>query len=280
MKYLGAHVSASGGVENAPLNEQEIGGKALGLFTKNQRQWNAKPLTEENIRGFAENIAAVGIPPEQILPHASYLINIGSAEEEKRKKSAAALKDEVNRAHQLGIGLVNFHPGSHVKLVSEEECLSLIAGEMNAIIEETEGVVLVLENTAGQGSNVGYTFEHLATIIDQIEDKSRVGVCLDTCHTYAAGYDIATADGWNRTMEQFEGVVGIDYLRGMHINDSQFDLGSRKDRHAAIGKGTLGTEAFRPIMNDSRLENIPMILETNEPELWPEEIQLLYGMIA
>lgn len=280
MKYLGAHVSASGGVENAPLNEREIGGKALGLFTKNQRQWNAKPLTEENVSRFADNIREVGIPLEQVLPHASYLINIGSPEEDKRKKSAAALKDEVERAYQLGIGLVNFHPGSHVKLVTEEECLALIASEMNSIIAETEHVVLVLENTAGQGSNVGYKFEHLAQIIELIEDKNRVGVCLDTCHTYAAGYDISTPDGWNRTMDEFAAVVGLDYLKGMHINDSQFDLGSKKDRHAAIGKGTLGSEAFRPIMNDPRLEDIPMILETNEPELWPEEIKLLYGMIG
>ena len=280
MKYLGAHVSAGGGVENAPLNEHAIGGKALGLFTKNQRQWNAKPLTEENIAGFATNIREAGIPLAQVLPHASYLINIGSPEEEKRKRSRAALEDEVKRAHRLGIGLVNFHPGSHVKLVTEEECLALIASEMNSIIDETEQVVLVLENTAGQGSNVGYRFEHLSRVIELIEDKSRVGVCLDTCHTYAAGYDISTADGWNRTMEEFSSVVGLEYLRGLHINDSQFDLGSRKDRHAAIGKGTLGTEAFRPIMNDPRLEDLPLILETNEPELWPEEIKLLYGMIV
>lgn len=279
MKYIGAHVSAAGGVENAPLNEKKIGGKALGLFTKNQRQWNAKPLTPENVAGFAENIDAAGIPRKQVLPHASYLINIGSAEEEKRKKSADALADELVRAQQLGIGLVNLHPGSHVNLITEEECLALITSEMNEIIARTEEVVLVIENTAGQGSNVGYTFEHLARIIARIEDKSRVGVCLDTCHTYAAGYDISTADGWNRTMGEFEAIVGLGYLRGMHINDSQFDLGSRKDRHAAIGKGTLGTEAFRPIMNDPRLENIPMILETNEPELWPKEIALLYGMI-
>lgn len=279
MKYLGAHVSASGGVENAPLNEHAIGGKALGLFTKNQRQWTAKPLTEESIAGFAENISEAGIPLAQVLPHASYLINIGSPEEDKRKKSSAALKDEVERAHQLGIGLVNFHPGSHVKLVSEEECLELIATEMNEIIAETEDVVLVLENTAGQGSNVGYRFEHLARIIELVEVKGRVGVCLDTCHTYAAGYDISTADGWNRTMDEFAATVGIDYLKGMHINDSQYELGSKKDRHAAIGKGTLGVEAFRPIMNDPSLEDMPMILETNEPELWPEEIKLLYGMI-
>jgi deoxyribonuclease-4 len=280
MKYVGAHVSASGGVENAPINEQAIGGKALGLFTKNQRQWNAKPLTEESIAGFGKNITDVGIPLAQVLPHASYLINIGSPEEEKRKKSAAALKDEVERAHQLGIGLVNFHPGSHVKLITEEECLALIASEMNRIIAETEEVVLVLENTAGQGSNVGYRFEHLARIIELIDDKSRVGVCLDTCHTYAAGYDISTADGWNRTMDEFDAVVGVGYLKGMHINDSQYELGSKKDRHAAIGKGTLGAEAFRPIMNDPRLEDMPMILETNEPELWPEEIELLYRMIT
>lgn len=279
MKYLGAHVSASGGVENAPLNEQEIGGRALGLFTKNQRQWNAKPLTQENIDSFGRNIRAADIPLEQVLPHASYLINIGSPEEDKRKKSADALTDEVERAHQLGIGLVNFHPGSHVKQVTEEECLELIASEMNGIIAATEQVVLVLENTAGQGSNVGYSFEHLARIIELVDNKERVGVCLDTCHTYAAGYDIATPEGWEETMQQFASTVGLEYLRGMHINDSQYDLASRKDRHASIGEGTLGTEAFRPIMNDPRLEGIPLILETSDPDRWPEEIELLYGMI-
>ncbi|MFP4329271.1 MAG: deoxyribonuclease IV [Spirochaetaceae bacterium] len=279
MKYLGAHVSASGGVENAPLNEGEIGGKALALFTKNQRQWKAKPLSEDSIESFAQNMRAVGIPLEQVLPHASYLINIGSPEEDKRKKSSHALADEVERAAQLGIGLVNFHPGSHVKMVSEEECLELIAGEINGIIKETEKVVLVLENTAGQGSNVGYSFEHLARIIELVDNKERIGVCLDTCHTYAAGYDISTLEGWNQTMAQFESVVGISYLRGMHINDSQYDLGSRKDRHAPIGDGCLGTEAFRPIMNDPRLDEIPLILETTDPERWPKEIELLYAMI-
>lgn len=266
-------------MENAPLNEGEIGGKALALFTKNQRQWKAKPLSEDSIESFAQNMRAVGIPLEQVLPHASYLINIGSPEEDKRKKSSHALADEVERAAQLGIGLVNFHPGSHVKMVSEEECLELIAGEINGIIKETEKVVLVLENTAGQGSNVGYSFEHLARIIELVDNKERIGVCLDTCHTYAAGYDISTLEGWNQTMAQFESVVGISYLRGMHINDSQYDLGSRKDRHAPIGDGCLGTEAFRPIMNDPRLDEIPLILETTDPERWPKEIELLYAMI-
>lgn len=279
MKFIGAHVSISGGVFNAPLNAEEIGAKAFALFTKNQRQWSAKPLTEEAITKFKENLKKVGISPEHILPHDSYLINLGNPEEEKRRKSIEAFVDEVNRCYQLGLKYLNFHPGSHLRKVSEKECLKIIADSINEILERTKDVILVLENTAGQGSNVGYRFEHLAEIIDMVKDKSRIGVCLDTCHMFAAGYDIRTERSYEKTMKEFDEVVGFKYLKGMHLNDAKSQLGSRVDRHHSIGKGNIGLDAFRFIMNDKRLNNIPLILETIDPSIWAEEIKLLYSLI-
>ena len=279
MKFIGAHVSISGGVFNAPLNAEEIGAKAFALFTKNQRQWSAKPLTEEAITKFKENLKKVGISPEHILPHDSYLINLGNPEEEKRRKSIEAFVDEVNRCYQLGLKYLNFHPGSHLRKVSEKECLKIIADSINEILERTKEVILVLENTAGQGSNVGYKFEHLAEIIDMVKDKSRIGVCLDTCHMFAAGYDIRTEKSYEKTMKEFDEVVGFKYLKGMHLNDAKSQLGSRVDRHHSIGKGNIGLDAFRFIMNDERLNNIPLILETIDPSIWAEEIKLLYSLI-
>jgi len=279
MKYVGAHVSTSGGVENAPLNAQKIGARAFALFTRNQRQWASKPLSEESIRLFKANLEASRILPEHVLPHDSYLINIGSPKLDIRKKSLDALYDEAFRASQLGVRYLNFHPGSHLKEMSEEECLSIIAAGVNEVLAKTDGVALVIEGTAGQGSNVGYRFEHLATIIDQVEDTKRVGVCLDTCHTFAAGYDIRTPDTYENTMTEFGKIVGFEYLRGIHLNDSKFGLGSKKDRHDNIGKGLLGIDAFRNLMNDPRLDDIPMVLETNDPEIWAEEIKTLYGLV-
>lgn len=278
MKYVGAHVSTSGGVQNAPLNAQKIGARALALFTRNQRQWKSKPLTEENIRLFKENLEKSGIRPEHVLPHDSYLINIGSPDMEVRTKSLDALYDETSRAEQLGIHYLNFHPGSHLRKMSEEECLKVIADGMNEVLGKTRGVALLIEGTAGQGSNVGYRFEHLAAIIEGVEDKSRVGVCLDTCHTFAAGYDIQSVEGYARTMEEFASIVGFGYLKGAHLNDSKFGLGTKKDRHDGIGKGLLGIEGFRNVMNDPRFDDIPMVLETNDPERWAEEIKLLYSL--
>ncbi|HUX20278.1 MAG TPA: deoxyribonuclease IV [Spirochaetia bacterium] len=279
MKYVGAHVSTTGGVENAPINAKAIGARAFALFTRNQRQWASKPLNEESIRLFKENLAASGIRPEHVLPHDSYLINIGGPDKEIRKKSLDALYDETFRASQLEIRYLNFHPGSHLKQMSEEECLILIAEGMNEVLSKTKGVALLIEGTAGQGSNVGYRFEHLASIIAQVEDKKRVGVCLDTCHTFAAGYDLRSPEAYAKTMEEFGKVVGFKYLKGMHLNDSKYDFGTKKDRHDGIGKGFLGLDAFRNVMNDPRLNDIPMILETNDPDRWAEEIELLYGMI-
>ncbi|MES0372460.1 MAG: deoxyribonuclease IV, partial [Mariprofundaceae bacterium] len=190
MKYVGAHVSASGGVENAPLNAEKIGAKAFALFTKNQRQWVAKPLTDENIANFKSNLKRVGIAPEHVLPHDSYLINLGHPEKEPLEKSRNAFLDELQRCEQLGLKLLNFHPGSHLRKISEDECLKTISESINWALDQTSDVIAVIENTAGQGSNVGYRFEHLAAIIDGVEDKSRVGVCLDTCHSFVAGYDL------------------------------------------------------------------------------------------
>ena len=278
MKHIGAHVSASGGVENAPLNAAEIGATAFALFTKNQRQWNAKPLTSESIDAFKKNCADHGLEPEYILPHDSYLINLGHPETEKLEKSRAAFLDEIHRCEQLGLQLLNFHPGSHLKQISESECLTTIAESVNIALDQTSGVTAVIENTAGQGSNLGFRFEHLAEIIDGVEDQSRIGVCIDTCHTFAAGYDLRTTKTCETTFAEFENVVGFEYLRGMHLNDSKKGLGTRVDRHHSLGKGELGLEVFRYIMKDARFDSIPMILETIDDVIWAEEIKLLWDM--
>ncbi|OHD89320.1 MAG: deoxyribonuclease IV [Sulfuricurvum sp. RIFCSPHIGHO2_12_FULL_44_8] len=277
-KFVGAHVSASGGVFNAPLNAMKIGAKAFALFTKNQKQWAAKPLDEETIALFKENLAKSGILPKHILPHDSYLINLGHPEEDKRQKSLEAFIDEVNRCTQLGLDRLNFHPGSHLKQISEEECIDRIASSMNEAISVTEGVTLVIENTAGQGSNLGWRFEHLSAIIERIEDKSRVGVCIDTCHMFTAGYDIRTRAAYDATWGEFDRIVGFNYLKGMHINDSKPDLGSHVDRHDSLGKGKIGLDAFGFIMNDPRMDDIPLVLETIDETIWAQEIELLYGM--
>jgi len=277
MKYLGAHVSASGGVENAPVNAHEIGAKAFALFTKNQRQWVSAPLTQKSIDLFRENCQKYGYKPEHILPHDSYLINLGHPEKEGLEKSRAAFLDEMQRCEQLGLDRLNFHPGSHLRQIPEEDSLRLIAESINLALEKTHGVAAVIENTSGQGSNLGYKFEHLRYIIDQVEDKSRVGVCLDTCHTFTAGYDLLSQEGYNLTFEKFDKIIGFGYLKGMHINDSMKALGSRVDRHDNIGKGFLGNELFKMIMNDTRFDGIPLILETPDESRWADEIALLYS---
>lgn len=279
MKYIGAHVSASGGVENAPINAHNIGAKAFALFTKNQKQWFSKALTEDNINGFKANCEKFGYKPEHILPHDSYLINLGNPVEENLKKSRSAFLDEMRRCELLGLDRLNFHPGSHLKQISEEECLDTIADSINITLDKTKGVTAVIENTAGQGTNLGYKFEHLAYIIERVEDKSRVGVCLDTCHSYTAGYDIKSEEGYQKTFESFENIVGFKYLKGMHINDSKKDLATRVDRHDSLGKGFLGEDVFKRIMNDPRFDNIPMILETPDDSLWAEEIKWLYSQV-
>jgi len=278
MKYVGAHVSAAGGVENAPLNAQKIGAKAFALFTKNQRQWTAKPLSPESIDAFKRNCDRLGYAPEQILPHDSYLINLSHPEEEGLAKSRAAFIDEFVRCEQLGLKYLNFHPGSHLKKVSETEGLERISQSINIALAHTQNVVAVIENTSGQGGHLGYRFEHLAEIIGRVEDRSRVGVCLDTCHSYTAGYDIKSHDGYHATMDRFDRIVGLNYLKAMHLNDCKKDLGSRVDRHASLGQGTLGLGPFQWIMEDPRLDGIPLILETPDDSIWVEEIRWLYSM--
>lgn len=275
MKYIGAHVSASGGVEQAVLRAVDIDANAFALFTKNQRQWKAPPLKAETIEKFKRFCQVHHFTADQILPHDSYLINLGSPEVEGLEKSRVAFIDEMERANQLGLKLLNFHPGSHLNKISEQDCLARIAESINIAVSKVPNVVAVIENTAGQGSNLGYRFEHLAEIIEQVEDKSRVGVCLDTCHTFSAGYDISSLEQCEKTFAEFEQVVGFKYLRGMHLNGSKTPLGSRKDRHDTLREGTIGTAFCEFIMKDDRFDGIPMILETINPDIWAEEIKFL-----
>jgi len=277
-KYVGAHVSAAGGVENAPLNAAAIGAKAFALFTKNQRQWVAKPLTDESIAAFRANLERVGIRPEHVLPHDSYLINLGHPDPDGLEKSRRAFIDEMARCAQLGVPYLNFHPGAHLEKISEAECLRRVAESIEMALAEVPGVIAVVEITAGQGSNVGYSFEHLAAIIDAVADKSRVGVCLDTCHMFAAGYDLRTAEQCAAVFAEFDRTVGFRFLKGMHLNGSKAKLGSRVDRHHSLEQGELGLEVFRFIMNDPRFDDIPLVLETIDEALWPDEIRLLYRL--
>jgi deoxyribonuclease-4 len=279
MKYVGAHVSASGGVENAPVNANSIGARAFALFTKNQRQWFSNPLTKASIKAFRENCGKYNFKPFQILPHDSYLINLGHPEKEPLEKSRASFLDEMQRCEQLGLDRLNFHPGSHLKAISEEECLIRIAESINIVLDKTKGVTAVIENTAGQGTNMGFKFEHIRFMIDRVEDKSRVGICIDTCHAFTAGYDLKSVEGYSETFRQFEEIIGFNYLKGMHLNDSKKELATRVDRHDNIGKGFLGEDVFKMLMNDVRFDNIPLILETPEESLWEEEIRNLYSMI-
>lgn len=272
-KYLGAHVSASGGVENAPINAKAIGANAFALFTKNQRQWVAKPLTNESIDLFKKNCALAGIDAQYVLPHDSYLINLGHHDADALAKSRAAFEDEMSRCEQLGLSLLNFHPGSHLNEITEDKCLDLIAESINIALSKTKGVTAVIENTAGQGSNMGHRFEHLAHIIAKVEDKSRVGVCIDTAHTYAAGYDLL--NGYDGVWADFDRIVGRDYLKAIHLNDSKKGLGTKVDRHDSLGKGVIGLALFKRMMGDDRFNNMPIVLETPDENLWAEEILML-----
>ncbi|APG18909.1 UNVERIFIED_ORG: deoxyribonuclease-4 [Kosakonia oryzae] len=275
MKYIGAHVSASGGVANAAVRAAEIEATAFALFTKNQRQWRAAPLSTEAIDEFKAACEKYHYTPAQILPHDSYLINLGHPVADALEKSREAFVDELTRCQQLGLTLLNFHPGSHLMQIPEDECLARIAESINIALAQTEGVTAVIENTAGQGSNLGFKFEHLAAIIDGVEDKSRVGVCIDTCHAFAAGYDLRTEQATAETFAEFERVVGFKYLRGMHLNDAKSAFGSRVDRHHSLGEGNIGHDAFRWIMRNERFDGIPLILETVNPDIWAEEIAWL-----
>lgn len=278
MRRIGAHVSAAGGVENAPLNAAKIGAKAFALFTKNQRRWQAAPLTESSIRKFIANCEQVGIDRRYVLPHDSYLINLGHPDPDALLRSREAFIDEMQRCQQLGLSLLNFHPGSHLRKIDEAHCIRLISDSINMALEKTEGVTAVIENTAGQGSNIGHRFEQIAAIIEGVEDKSRIGVCLDTCHTFAAGYDLSNAAGCAQTFERFDQLIGLDYLKAMHLNGSKTPLGSRVDRHHSLQQGEMGTAAFEFIMNHPATDEIPMVLETIDDSIWKDEIRWLYSL--
>lgn len=279
MKYIGAHVSSSGGVYNAPLNAISIGAKAFALFTKNQRQWVAKPLDNKTLDLWFDALEKSQIKPKHILPHDSYLINLGHPESQAREKSLEAFIDELQRCEILGLDRLNFHPGSHLRKISQEECLDYIAESINISLDKTKNVCAVIENTAGQGSNQGYKFEHLAYLIEKVEDKSRIGVCIDTCHMHSAGYDIRTKEAYDKTWQEFDDIVGFKYLKGMHLNDAKPAIGSKVDRHDSLGKGQIGIDAFKFLMADDRMNDIPLILETIDPDIWADEIKMLYSFM-
>ena len=275
MKFIGAHVSAQGGVENAPLNARAIGATAFALFVKNQRQWSAPPLSEESVMRFKKNCAECGYAPQAILPHDGYLINLGQPEPEKRRRSVEAFVDELQRCAALGLDRMNFHPGSHLRLVSEEEDIAIIASSVREALERVPGVTAVFENTAGQGSNMGFRFEQLAAMLEKVDLPDRVGVCIDTCHAFASGYDLASPESFDRVWREFDRLIGFKYLKGMHLNDAKAGAGSHLDRHESLGQGTLGWSPFERLMKDPRFDGIPLILETVDPDLWPEEIAKL-----
>jgi deoxyribonuclease-4 len=277
MHYIGAHVSAAGGVHNAVENALSIGANAFALFTKNQKQWKVPPLTEEQIELFKQAMADGGFIAEQVLPHDGYLINLGNPDPQKRRISVQAFVDEMKRVQQLGLDRLNFHPGAHLKQIDPDDCMTLIAEGIDEALQETEGVYAVIETTAGQGSALGRTFEEVARIIEKVKHKDRVGVCIDTCHIFAAGYDIRTQESFSSVMEEYDRIIGFNRLMGMHLNDAKSDYDSHVDRHAPLGKGNLGLEPFKAMMVDPRFLNIPLILETTDPELWKAEVEMLRG---
>ena len=275
MKYIGAHVSISGGVENAPLNAAALGASAFAMFTKNQRQWSAPPYKEESVAAFRERCCENGFTSEHILAHDSYLINLGQPDPAKRKNAVASFINELERCHQLGVKLLNFHPGSSLKQLSDDEDIALIAASVREALDSVPDVIAVFENTAGQGSNMGWNFDQLAAMIEQTEREERCGVCIDTCHAFASGYDIVSEEGYEKFWADFDSKIGLKFLRGMHLNDAKGLCGSRLDRHDSIGRGNIGEGTFKRLIQDPRTDNIPLILETPDESLWEKEIALL-----
>lgn len=272
MKWIGAHVSASGGVRNAPENANRIGATAFALFVKNQKQWFVSDLNEEEIDAFKENCKKYSYKADQILPHAGYLINPANPDPEKRKKSLDSLVQEMERCRLLGLNRLNLHPGSHLGLVSEAEAVELVAKTMDLALEKVDGITLVLENTAGQGNGIGSDFGTIGSILSQMKFSDRAGFCLDTCHAYSAGYDLVSEEGYKKTLTEIEKKIGIKRLKGVHLNDSKTPFESKKDRHESLGKGSLGWDPFKRIMQDKRFNKVPMVLETVDETIWPDEI--------
>lgn len=278
MKHIGAHVSTADGIQLAPLEAAAIGAKAFAILTGSRDKWISPPVADEVAEAFRNNCHELGYEPRYILPHANLLINLGGSDRRKLALSRKALEEELNRARALGLTMVNVHPGSHLKLLEIPACLDRIAESVNVVLSKTEGVTVVLENTAGAGTQVGFTFEQLAAILDKVEDKERVGVCIDTCHLFSAGYDFSTPEGYKKTWDDFADTIGFERLRGIHLNDDARACGSHIDRHASIGRGTIGMEFFRLFMADARFDAVPVILETPDPLLWAQEIALLYSL--
>ena len=280
MINIGAHVSIAGGVQTAPQRAIDLEATALGLFTKNQRQWAAKPLGADEIEAFQEGLDRSGIAPEHTVIHSSYLINIANPDPEKRLKSLAALLDECMRAEQLGLSLVNFHPGSGMGRITEDETIDRIAEGCRTVLDRTTTAILVLESTAGQGSHVGHRFSHLGRIIESAGFPERLKICVDSCHVFAAGYDVRKLAGYAAMMSELERDVGLDRLVAIHLNDSRSELGSRTDRHDQIGAGRIGLEGLANFVRDPRLAGLPFVLETPDPDFWKEEIALLAAIAA
>ena len=277
--FIGGHVSTAGGVDKAIENAKLINAKAISFFVKNQRQWNAKPLEEKIIDSFKTKLKESKIEPDKVLPHAGYLINLGAPDPEKREKSLKSFIEEMERCSLLGLNSINIHPGSHLREISEDESLDNVISCIETALTEIPNLNIILETTAGQGSNLGYKFEHFGYIISKLSNKSRIGVCLDTCHTFSAGYNLKDSSGYDLTIKEFEKHIGFKYLKGVHLNDSKFDCGKRKDRHEQIGKGFLGMDFFERFINDSHFYNIPIILETPDSSQWKAEIEMLYNMV-
>ena len=261
MGLLGAHVSIGGGLEWCFQRGEELKCEVIQIFSKNQRQWKVLPISKETCRIFQEKYEQSSI--QQIIIHGSYLINLASPDQEGLMKSREAFVEEINRADLLGVSYLVFHPGSH-KGTGEREGILRISESLNRILEKvlSTKVQLLLETTSGQGSHIGYRFEQLETIISQVDQKDRLGVCFDTAHVFAAGYDLRDSETYNATFRQFDEIIGLTRLKVFHLNDSKSDPGSRLDRHEHIGKGLLGLETFRLLINDIRFEKHPMVLET------------------
>ena len=272
--FLGAHTSAAGGSFNALIQGKEIGATSIQLFTSNQKQWKGRTITLEEVEKWEKLKKETGI--SNIMSHASYLINIGSPKDELREKSINGLSEELKRCHLLEIDFLNFHPGA-ATTSTKEECVQRIIESLLSIEDLVkEGkTLLVLEATAGQGTVVGSTFEELGAIVHGVKGKIPIGVCIDTCHIFAAGYDISTKAGWEKVLDEFDKHIGLEHLIGLHLNDSKHPLGSRKDRHELLGKGEIGMECFKVCMQNKTLSPLPKYLETPDPENWPNEIKKL-----
>ena len=275
MLYIGSHTSIAGGLENAAIEAKALGATAFGMFTKNQRQWASRPITEEESLKFKEKLKELGFSKDQVLPHDSYLINLGNPDDLKRRQSLDAFIDELQRVQTLGLDKLNFHPGSHVNKIDRKGSLALVAEALDEALSSTQGVRPIIETTAGQGSNLGSSFEEIAELLSLSKFPGRLGVCIDTCHIFAAGYDLRSEEAFHKTFEEFGRIVGFDKLEGMHLNDAKIGLGSHLDRHESLGKGQIGIESFIRIAQDPRFRDIPLILETIDSSLWSTEIALL-----